>query len=74
MKNLIESIVSTQKGWLIRQALKYIAVGGTALSTWLVAKGADPDNAQVIVSGLIAAASGAAELFLSKLASKIAAK
>lgn len=74
MKNLIESIVSTQKGWLARQALKYIAVGGTALSTWLVAKGADPDNAQVIVSGLIAAASGAAELFLSKLASKIAAK
>lgn len=74
MKNIVNSIVSTQQGWIVRQALKYIAVGGTALSTWMVAKGADPDSAQVIASGLVAAASGAAELFLSKLASKIAAK
>ena len=74
MKNIIESIISTQKGWIVRQVLKYIAVGSAALSTWLVARGADPDSAQVIASGLAAAASGAAELFLSKLASKVAAK
>jgi hypothetical protein len=74
MKDIITSIVSTNKGWLVRQALKYAAMGGAALSAWLISKGAEASSAELIVSGLITAASGGLELVLSKLASKIAAK
>ncbi len=74
MKDIITSIVSTNKGWLVRQALKYATIGGAALSTWLISKGAEESSAELIASGLITAASGGLELVLSKLASKIAAK
>jgi hypothetical protein len=74
MKDIITSIVSTNKGWLVRQALKYATIGGAALSTWLISKGAEASSAELIASGLITAASGGLELVLSKLASKIAAK
>lgn len=74
MKDIITTIVSTNKGWLVRQALKYATIGGAALSTWLISKGAEASSAELIVSGLITTASGGLELVLSKLASKIAAK
>jgi hypothetical protein len=74
MKNIITSIVSTNKGWFVRQILKYAAVGGTALSTWLISKGADSSSVELITTGLITLVSGGLELFFSKLASKIAAK
>lgn len=74
MKNIINSIVSTNKGWIVRQILKYAAMGGAALSTWLISAGADAASAELIVSGLITIVSGGAELALSKLASKVAAK
>jgi hypothetical protein len=74
MKELFTSIVSTQKGWIIRQLLKYAAMGGAALSTWLISQGAEASNAELITSGLITAVSGALEFALSKVASKIAAK
>jgi hypothetical protein len=74
MKNIINSIVSTNKGWIVRQILKYAAMGGAALSTWLVSKGADASNVELIVSGLTTVVTGSAEIVLSKLASKIAAE
>jgi hypothetical protein len=74
MKELFTSIVSTQKGWIIRQLLKYAAMGGAALSTWLISQGAEASNAELITSGLITAVSGGLEFVLSKVASKIAAK
>jgi hypothetical protein len=74
MKELFTSIVSTQKGWIIRQLLKYAAMGGAALSTWLISQGAEASNAELITSGLITAVSGSLEFALSKVASKIAAK
>lgn len=74
MKNIINSIVSTNKGWIVRQILKYAAMGGAALSTWLVSKGADAGNVELIVSGLTTVITGSAEIVLSKLASKIAAE
>lgn len=74
MKDIITSIVSTNKGWLVRQILKYAAMGGAALSTWLVSKGADTSSSELITSGLITVVSGGLELVFSKLASKVAAK
>ena len=74
MKDIINSIISTNNGWLVRQILKYTAMGGTALSAWLISKGADATNAGLIATGIATAVSGGLELTLSKLASKIAAK
>jgi hypothetical protein len=73
MKNIINSIISTQKGWIVRQVLKYAAMGGAVVSSWLVSKGADASNAELIVSGALTIVTGALELGLSKLASKVAA-
>jgi hypothetical protein len=74
MKEFITSIVSTNSGWLVRQALKYTAMGGAALSAWLVSKGAEASSAELIASGAVTLISGGLELIFSKLASKIAAK
>lgn len=74
MKDTITSIISTNKGWIVRQVLKYAAMGGAALSTWLVSKGADASSTELITSGLITVVSGGLELVFSKLASKVAAK
>ena len=41
MKSVLLSLISTNKGWIVRQVLKYVAVGSTAATTWLVAKGYD---------------------------------
>jgi hypothetical protein len=74
MKDTITSIISTNKGWIVRQVLKYAAMGGAALSTWLVSKGADASSTELIISGLVTVVSGSLELVFSKLASKVAAK
>ena len=74
MKSLLFTLIATNRGWIVRQALKYIATGATALTTWLVAQGNDAQNAATLAAGLTAGVSGGLELVLSKLASKIAAK
>jgi len=73
MKNIINSIVSTNKGWIVRQVLKYVAMGGAIASSWLISRGADASNADLIISGATTIITGALELGLSKLASKVAA-
>jgi hypothetical protein len=74
MKEIITTIVSTNKGWIIRQILKYATLGGAALSTWLISKGADASNAEILIAGLTTAITGGLEIAFSKIASKIAAK
>ncbi len=74
MKSLLFTVISTNRGWLVRQALKYIAMGATALATWLIAHGYDASSAEALTAGLVAGAAGGLELLLSKLASKIAAQ
>jgi hypothetical protein len=74
MKSLLFTTISTNRGWLIRQALKYIAMGATAATTWLVAQGYDAASAATLTAGLVAGIAGGLELLLSKLASKIAAQ
>jgi hypothetical protein len=73
MNDLLFTLVSTQKGWLLRQALKLAAAGGTALTTWLIAHGVNVDGA-ALSAGLATLVAGGLELALSKVASKIAAK
>lgn len=70
---IIETLISTQKGWLIRQALKGAAALGTVATTWLVSHGVAIDNPQAITAALSTLVVGLAEMGLSKLASKIAA-
>lgn len=70
---IIETLISTQKGWLIRQALKGAAALGTVATTWLVSHGVAIDNPQAVTAALATLATGLAEMALSKLASKIAA-
>lgn len=74
MKSLFFTLISTNKGWLVRQILKYVSTGAAALTAWLVAKGYDPDSAAALAAGLTAGVSGGLELLLSKYASKIAAQ
>lgn len=72
MKKIIAGIISTRKGWLVRQGLKGITVASASLSTWLLAKGADAETASAIVAGATSVAAWGIETGLSKLASKIA--
>ncbi len=72
--NLISTLISTQRGWLVRQALKFATWGGVAASTWLASKGFHLDNPEAVTSALATLAVGATEFLLSKAASKIAAK
>ncbi len=74
MNRIVKFIVSTRKGWIIRQILKYVAMGGTALTSWLLAQGADASNAELIVTGLTTAITGTLEVAFSKLASTVAAE
>jgi len=73
MNDLLFTLVSTQRGWLLRQALKLTAAGGTAATTWLIAHGVNVDGA-ALTAGLVTVVAGLVEVALSKVASKIAAK
>lgn len=74
MKSLLFTTISTNRGWLVRQALKYLAMGATVAATWLVSHGYDAASAATLTAGLVAGIAGGLELLLSKLASKIAAQ
>jgi hypothetical protein len=74
MKAFLHSLIATQSGWLVRQALKFATVGGAALTTWLTAQGATPEHSTAIVTGTLTAMAGLVEFGLSKLASRIASK
>lgn len=71
---LIQTLISTQQGWIIRQALKLTAAGGVALTTWMAGKGLHLDNPEALTAGLSTVAVAVVEMALSKAASSIAAK
>ena len=72
MNSLLESLTATNGGWLLRQALKLIAVASASLTTYLAGLGVPDNTTAAIVAGVAAVLSWGAELGLSKLASKIA--
>jgi hypothetical protein len=68
--NSLVAILTTSKGWIIRQAIKATAYITTPLTAWLAANGADGDQTQAIVSGVVAAVAVLVELGLSFMARK----
>lgn len=74
MNKILLNLVTTQKGWLVRQILKGTSAAGTAVTTWLIAHGVTLDQPEAITAALATLAVGALELALSKVASKYEAK
>ena len=72
--HLIEMLVTTNKGWIIRQALKGAAALGTTITTALVSHGVAISDPQAIIAALSTLAVGVAEMILSKVASQYEAK
>jgi hypothetical protein len=74
MHSIIATLIATQKGWAIRQTMKWATIGGTSLTTWLVAHGVAITDGSALTAAAVTLASGVVELLLSKAASHIAAK
>lgn len=71
---LITTLISTQKGWLIRQTIKWVTIGGAMATSWLAAHNVQLDNPEAVTAALVTLTTGVIEMLLSKAASKIAAK
>jgi hypothetical protein len=74
MKELIIKLVTTNSGWLLRQALKGITAGAGALAAYLTAKGVEAELTTAITAGLVSGASWLLETSLSFVARKYAVK
>jgi hypothetical protein len=71
--NLIELIVTTHRGWIIRQLLKAAAYLGTAATVWLGSHSVRLDNPDVLGAALGTLLVAVAEFAFSKVASRFAA-
>jgi hypothetical protein len=69
MKSTILTVLTTSKGWIIRQALKAIAGVTAPLTVFLADHGAS-DYTAAIVTGITAVTAAAIEITLSYLARK----
>jgi hypothetical protein len=67
--NSLITLLTTSKGWLIRQAIKATAYITTPLTVWLEANG-QGDHAAALTTGIVAAVSVLVELGLSYAARK----
>jgi hypothetical protein len=68
--NSLITILTTSRGWIIRQLIKATAYVTTPLTVWLSAQGVDGNHTTAIVSGIVAAVAVIGELGLSYLARK----
>lgn len=73
MNKIIINIVSTQRGWLIRQALKYTSLGVASFTAWLAGQGVIADET-ALLGAATSLVTGILELGLSSMASRIAAE
>lgn len=69
MKDTLFTVLTTSRGWIIRQAIKATAYITTPLTVWLKANG-QGDHTAAITSGIIAVVSVLVEVGLSFLARK----
>lgn len=74
MNKLLLNLVTTQKGWLVRQLMKGAAAAGTVITTWLVAHGVTLSQPEAITAALATLGVGVLEMALSKAASYFDAK
>jgi len=72
--HLVEMLITTNKGWIIRQLLKGVGYLGATITTALVSHGVTLSDPQAITAALSTVAVGALEMVLSKYASKFEAK
>lgn len=72
MNTMLINLVSTNAGWLARQAIKYSAVLAAVLTGWLIGHGFDPTHAGVIAAGAASIVLGIVEASLSFVARKYA--
>lgn len=68
--NSLIVLLTTSKGWILRQAIKATAYVTTPLTVWLASQGVSDDNTAAIVSGVTAIVAAGIELGLSYLARK----
>jgi hypothetical protein len=66
----ILSILTTSRGWLIRQTLKTLSYITAPLAAWLAAQGVEAAQTEAIIAGITAAALAGIEMLLSFLARK----
>lgn len=71
---LFHALITTNKGWLVRQAMKYVATGLASLTAYLQAKGLSIEDPQVVQAGLSALAVALIEGALSYGAKAYAVK
>lgn len=69
MQNTIITVLTTSKGWIIRQAIKALAGVTAPLSVYLAEHGA-ADHTAAIVAGITAVTAAAIEVTLSYLSRK----
>lgn len=74
MKELIIKLVTTNSGWLLRQALKGVTAGAGAFAAYLTAKGIEAELTTAITAGVVSGASWMLETGLSFVARKYAVK
>ena len=72
LKLMILNLVTTNAGWLARQAIKYSAVLAASVAAYLMGKGLDATHAGVIAAGVTSAVLGITEQTLSWIARKYA--
>jgi len=71
--SILNTLISTQKGWILRQVTKYASVGGALITVKLQTLGIITDDAAT-VAFCVSLAGGVAEFLLSKWSAPIAAK
>lgn len=69
MKDTVLTVLTTSKGWIIRQAIKAVSAVGAPLAVFLAQHGAG-DHTAAIVTGITAVTAAAIEVTLSYLARK----
>jgi hypothetical protein len=74
MKPVIEHLVTTNKGWILRQGLKWITVAASNASAFLLARGVNEDLTTAASAAVVAAGSWSLETGLSFIARKYAVK
>lgn len=70
MNSMLINLVSTNAGWLARQAVKYSAVAAAVIAAWLIGHGFSESSAAVIAAGASSAVLGCVELSLSWVSRK----
>ena len=74
MNAFIANLISTNEGWFKRQVMKYAAVLGLMIATWLVSHGVSLSDPSAITNCLGTIATGVLSLALGVVENRLSAK